>query len=1096
MAHDDLRADTPKATTTAPSDAPLRSDLINLADHAPIGMLRADRSGQIVYANARWREITQCDLPLPISMDALTHLVHPDDHHTTADSYIAAFKARTELELEVRIVRPSGDLRCVIVHGAPVTTADGQFDGFVGTMLDVTALRTIEAQRAAEHQRYNALLAKAAVGQAVYSLRGHMVTVNQAWADLLGYSTEEPIGTRAAHHVHPDDRAELFIRIDDLISGALPYFEQERRLIRKDGSHVWVSSSITVEHDADGNPLHFHSIVVDIDERKRAELALRENELLHRAVIESMHDGLIVHDAHGVLSANPSAARILGIDPARVLDGAHLLELEVVDTHGDPMPLDERPSMRALFHGQASHGVVQGIRGFDGVLRWCLTNAVPLFHADSDPLPYAVTLMFADITERKNAEDELRASEERFRTLTESIPVGIYRADSTGTVLYVNPRWYEISDASPTDLHQVGKMRRVHPDDLERVRQEIYATLARKEAYHGQYRLIRANGDITWVASRAACVLDPESGEITGYVGSLEDITPLVVAQEETHRLAQIIENTSDLVGIADQRTDRMSYLNRAAREQFGLVDADLSQVSDLGLFTAESAERFIGEIEPALRRGENWSGELTMASIHGEVFNVWQTMTAEIDERGAIHRISAVGRDVTEQRRRTEELAFRATHDDLTHLPNRTLLLDRLDAALAEAAASTTQVALLFVDLDRFKQVNDTLGHTAGDQLLIEAAGRISSVLRANDLVARLGGDEFVILCNGIPDEQQAVAAAHRIAGALERQPFILEGVEVSVTASIGIALSAGSVAGHEVAHAEAILRDADAAMYRAKDLGRARLEVFDENMRRRSAHRLILTDQLTIGIETGAIEVHYQPCVDLQTGRVTSVEALARWRHPERGILGPVEFIQLAEETGLIVGLGLMVLSQACVQAQAWELELGSAMPQVHVNLSARQLTASNLPDLVSGVLHDSGLTPDRLCLEITESVLMDDAETVLETLARLKRIGVTLAIDDFGTGYSSLSYLRRFPVDILKIDHSFIDGLGPDPEDSTIVEAILALAHTLDLRAIAEGVETEDQVLRLRKLGCGGAQGYYFARPAPADALTSVIAKGFVL
>ncbi len=1097
MADDELRADTERATTIPVTDAPPNDDFRHLAEHAPVGMLRADRVGNIIYVNPRWREITDCHFPLPIALDALTHLLHPPDRDAMLDGYVGAVRARTDIEMEVRIVRPSGELRFVIVHGAPVHNPAGQFDGFVGTMHDVTELREVEAQRAAEQQRYTSLLTQAAVGQTVCSLEGDLLTVNQAWADLLGYTTtDEPTGVHAATHVHPDDWATLSARIDELLSGSLHYFEQERRLIRKDGSQVWVSSSITVERDAAGIPLHFHSIVVDIDERKRAELALRDSELQYRAVVESMHDGLIVHDLTGVLSANASAARIMGVDAGRVLDGAHLLELEVVDTHGIPVPLDERPSIRALRDGRAAHAVILGMWGFDGRLRWCLTNAVPLFHATTDSTPYAVALMFADITERKNVEDALRASEERFRTLTESIPVGIYRADSQGNVLYVNPRWYEISDASPSDIAEVSEMRRVHPDDVDRVREEMYSLLPHNKPYHGQYRLIRANGDLAWVVSRAAAVVDPDSGEITGYVGSLEDITPLVTAQEESHRLAQIIENTSDFVGIADQRTDRMSYLNRAAREQFGLVGSDLSQVSDLDLFSAESAELFRSEIEPALHRGENWSGELTMVSADGEVFHVWQTMTAEIDEHGAIHRISGVGRDVTEQRRQQADLAFRATHDDLTRLPNRTLLLERLDVALAETSSSDDQVALLFVDLDRFKQVNDTLGHTAGDQLLIEAAARITSVLRPNDLVARLGGDEFVILCAGIPDEQQAIAAAHRISATIERQPFILGGVDVSVTASIGIALSSGSVAGHEVAHAEAILRDADAAMYRAKDLGRARLEVFDENMRRRSAQRLTLTDQLTVGIETGAIEVHYQPCVDLKTGRVTSVEALARWRHPDRGILAPAEFIQLAEETGLIVGLGLMVLSQACVQAHEWELEFGSAMPQVHVNLSARQLTASNLPDLVSGVLDDTGLTPDRLCLEITESVLMDDAETVLETLARLKRIGVTLAIDDFGTGYSSLSYLRRFPVDILKIDHSFVDVLGPDPEDSTIVEAILALAHTLDLRAIAEGVETEDQVLRLRKLGCGGAQGYYFARPAPADALSSLIASGFVL
>jgi EAL domain-containing protein (putative c-di-GMP-specific phosphodiesterase class I) len=312
-----------------------------------------------------------------------------------------------------------------------------------------------------------------------------------------------------------------------------------------------------------------------------------------------------------------------------------------------------------------------------------------------------------------------------------------------------------------------------------------------------------------------------------------------------------------------------------------------------------------------------------------------------------------------------------------------------------------------------------------------------------------------------------------------------------VPMTASVGIALSHG-----EQSHPEALLRDADAAMYRAKDLGRARLELFDENMRRRTSERLERADQLTGAIADGEIVVHYQPCINLRTGRVTSVEALARWEHPDLGLLPPGDFIHLAEETGLIVGLGLQVLSISCEQAKRWHRALGDEAPRVHVNLSAPQLSAKNLADLVGAVLDASGLPPSLLCLEITESVLMEDAASVIDTLHALSDLGVSIAIDDFGTGYSSLSYLRRFPVHLLKVDMSFVDGLGPDPEDSAIVAAIVNLAHTLDLEAIAEGVETAEQLAELRRLGCGGAQGFFFARPAPADEVEPLLRRTFEL
>jgi diguanylate cyclase (GGDEF)-like protein/PAS domain S-box-containing protein len=719
--------------------------------------------------------------------------------------------------------------------------------------------------------------------------------------------------------------------------------------------------------------------------------------------------------------------------------------------------------------------------------RWFSMNARPRFR-DDEVIGAVVTL--SDITERKLAEDDLRESETRFRTLAESLPVGVYRADAEGRLAYVNPRWHEITGIDSADHYDdASALARVHPDDRDRFRTMLEATYAAREPFNAQYRTMDPDGSVRWVNARGAPTVDPETGLVTGYIGSMEDITALVTAQEETSRLAGIVESTSDLVGITEYPAMRVAYLNRSARELFGYGDDALEHVSGSDLYAEGSFSTFRDVIEPALQRGEAWSGELPMRAADGRVLEVWQTIAGERDDRGQLHQLAAVGRDVTERRRMEAELAHQATHDSLTGLPNRALLLDHLELALARSHRDHTMVALLFLDLDRFKQVNDSLGHRVGDELLVEVAARISDVLRPADTVARLGGDEFLVLCEDVDDEHHAVAIAQRITAAISAKPITVEGTELLASASIGIALSTG-----DDAHPEALLRDADAAMYRAKDLGRARLELFDESMRRRSAHRLELADQLAHGIEHGHITVHYQPAIDLSTGAVTAVEALARWEHPERGVLGPSEFIELAEDTGLVVGLGLTVLRHACEEAQRWEHRLGPGAPSVHVNLSARQLSASNLPLLVQGVLERTGLRPHRLCLEITESTLMEDAAVAIDTLWSLKALGVSLAIDDFGTGYSSLSYLRRFPVDVLKVDQSFIDGLGPDPEDSAIVAAVIGLAQTLDLEAIAEGVETPQQVERLRVLGCTAAQGYHFARPVPVDQLPDLLVTRF--
>jgi diguanylate cyclase (GGDEF)-like protein len=434
----------------------------------------------------------------------------------------------------------------------------------------------------------------------------------------------------------------------------------------------------------------------------------------------------------------------------------------------------------------------------------------------------------------------------------------------------------------------------------------------------------------------------------------------------------------------------------------------------------------------------------------------------------------------VTARRQAEAHLAWQATHDPLTGLPNRSLLLDEMERALEHLGPNGA--AVMFLDLDRFKSVNDTLGHDAGDELLVQVAVRIRAVVRPEDVVARLGGDEFVVLCRDVPDDDHARAVAQRVLDAIEDEPFVIDAVELGMSASVGIALSATGE------HAEGLLRDADAAMYRAKENGRARLELFDEVMRRRSHGRIDLAEQLSDAIEEGQITVLFQPIVDLATGAVNGLEGLARWQHAERGLLAPYEFIGLAEDTGLIVGLGLSVLEQACAQVRRWLDLLGpDRAPQVHINLSARQLSQSNLPLLVGGVLDKVGVPAEKLCLEITESVLMEDARAATKVLGDLKGIGLDLAIDDFGTGYSSLSYLRRFPVDVLKVDRSFIDGLGADPEDSAIVAAVVNLAHTLELRAVAEGVETEVQLRELQELGCDAAQGYLFSKPVTADELT---------
>jgi diguanylate cyclase (GGDEF)-like protein len=435
--------------------------------------------------------------------------------------------------------------------------------------------------------------------------------------------------------------------------------------------------------------------------------------------------------------------------------------------------------------------------------------------------------------------------------------------------------------------------------------------------------------------------------------------------------------------------------------------------------------------------------------------------------------------RDVSERARAAEALRRQAMHDALTDLPNRTLFLDRVNHALSRSARTGVGIAVLFLDLDNFDSVNRAFGRHGGDEVLVAVAGLLEAAVRSGDTVAALGGDEFVVCCEAVVDEGEAKALADRLVSAISI-PFGADGRQVQVTASIGIALSGRD--GSETA--DSLLRDADAAMYQAKQRGRNRSEVFDPALRAKAAARSDAAAALRLGLERDEITVHYQPVVSLADGAVVGVEALARWSH-DGTVVMPNEFIPVAEEAGLILPLGARVLTKACAEMARWNAANPHQQLTVAVNLSIHQLGVG-VADVVERALHESGLDPARLCLEITESALAEDAEVVGVSLRALKQLGVGLSVDDFGTGYSSLLYLRSYPIDTLKIDRSFVAGMDGSDNDAAIVEGVIRLAHALGLEAVAEGVETAEQRARLQALGCEFGQGYLWARPVPLDEL----------
>ncbi|MFO1433428.1 MAG: EAL domain-containing protein [Candidatus Competibacteraceae bacterium] len=555
---------------------------------------------------------------------------------------------------------------------------------------------------------------------------------------------------------------------------------------------------------------------------------------------------------------------------------------------------------------------------------------------------------------------------------------------------------------------------------------------------------------------------------------------------QEKERVEVTLQSIGDAV-ITTDADGKVNYLNPTAERMTGWTLAEArDQPLDTVVRLIDQKQRntlALGLdrcLEPGESGGSERQGNL-LISRSGEEYTI-RDLTAPMRSGGQVFGTVLAISNVTETYRLAERLAYQANHDTLTRLPNRNLLLDRLDHALALSQRSGGWVAVLFIDLDNFKQVNDSLGHAAGDALLRAVSERLSGCVRNHDTLARLGGDEFILVLENLPREELAAAVARKILEVLQ-PPFLLGGHEFFISSSIGISLFP-----KDGVDRETLLRNADMAMYRAKEQGRNNFQFYSKWMNDHVIERLYLENGLRYAMERNELLLYYQPQVDLASRTVVGVEALIRWRHSAQGLISPAKFIPLAEETGLIVPIGAWVIETACIQAKLWQ-DAGLSL-RVAVNLSARQFTQPNLIDSIITTLQRTGLKADCLKLEITESLLMEDVEKVITTLRALKAIGVKIAIDDFGTGYSSLSYLKRFPLDFLKIDRSFIRDIQSDPDDAAITLAILAMAHSMHLEVIAEGVETDEQLAFLHAHHCKEVQGFYFSPPAPADTVTQLV------
>ncbi|MGR9105944.1 MAG: EAL domain-containing protein [Gammaproteobacteria bacterium] len=684
--------------------------------------------------------------------------------------------------------------------------------------------------------------------------------------------------------------------------------------------------------------------------------------------------------------------------------------------------------------------------------------------------------------ERRQAEQTLS----QLSLVVKQAADSVFITDPKGRIEYVNPAFEKLTGYAAEEVHGASpamlRSGRHSRDFYER----LWKTITRGEVFRATLINRRKNGE-TFYEEKVITPLKDDRGGITHFVSTGRDITERVQAEEARNRLATVIEATPDMVAIFEPG-GHLRFLNRAGRAVLALDPQNPIENQRLqDIFPEPGVHRVVMDILSSRKHDDVWSGESILRTAGGREVPVSLVLLAHTGANGEVEFLSTIARDVSERKRFEASIQYKATHDALTDLPNRYLLIDRFQAALDRGRRRSNCIAVLFLDLNNFKRVNDTLGHGAGDTLLQQVSRRLRSCLRPNDTIARHGGDEFTILVEDLSSVEHVIAVVRHLTVAFER-PFFVGSQEIYVTFSTGIA-----VYPHDGDQVEDLLRHADTAMYQAKSSGSNQYRFYAPDMNARGHEFLALEADLRRALERNEFILHYQPQVELRTGRITGFEGLIRWQHPSRGLVSPEDFVPLIENSGLITSVGEWVLRQACLQHRVLR-EAGLQGYRISVNVSAAQFNDPDLLDKVRRALKDEGMPAQSLELEITENVVMQDPLNAVKLLQALRLLGVRTAVDDFGTGYSSLAYLKRFPLNTLKIDRNFVGDIGKDHSAAAIVEASISLAHKLDLTIIAEGVETPHQLDFLRSLECDLVQGYFLSHPLSAPDLLATLRKKF--
>jgi diguanylate cyclase (GGDEF)-like protein/PAS domain S-box-containing protein len=863
------------------------------------------------------------------------------------------------------------------------------------------------------------------------------------------------------------------------------------------GRQLWMQLAAKPHALSQGDVV-WDGLVLDVTDRKQQEAerevmetSLRQSEATLWKILEAIPDLLLWTRPDGTC---------VGVSEGQDLENLLPEDGHLNTNQYDLLPPELHPQRKAAFERALETGKIQVYEQELTIGDSHQYEEVRIVPVDPDLL----LVIVRDISDRKRreierirneayrqrAEQALRDSERRYRQVVEAQTDFILRSRPDTTITFANDALCQTLGMSPAEV--VGKRWQdlADPDDLEADAFKGLAQLTpNKPRFFAENRDRRADGQTGWTQWLNQGIFDNQ-GQLIEIQSVGRDITALKqaeqAARESENRYRLVAENISDLVCLNDVE-GRYLYVSPSVKSQLGYDPEALIGQTFYQLIHPDEQERLRQEVhQPTINGAVIPPFTHRVRTQAGDYLWVETLINPIFDETGTVTQFQTTSRDVTDRVRVEQQLRHAALHDSLTGLPNRTVLMERLESVIEQHQGdSSQQSALLFLDLDQFKVINDSLGHLTGDKLLIWVADKLNQVVRATDIVARISGDEFVILLENLDHENHALHIAERVLEEL-KAPFVIDEREIFITSSIGIVLNFGPYI-----TAEDLVRDADIAMYQAKASGRANYAVFDPQMRIQVVERMNLSNDLRRAMQNQELLLYYQPIVALESLTVEGVEVLLRWQHPRLGLVCPDQFVPLAEETGLIVAIGNWLLQTACQQLAAWRQQVTGAQDlRLSVNLSVRQLQSNDLLAQFDQVLAVSGIPPEALTLEITESLLVQNFERTHQLLSEVQAKGIHVSIDDFGTGYSSLSYLHRLPVDALKIDRAFISYMGQDAKNQTIAESIIALSNVLGLNAIAEGIETVDQLNWLQDHGCEYGQGYLFSRPIPAQEVTTLL------